>query len=503
MIQERIQQAIENEDYMQAAVLRSSIDPDWFCNEILRMPNDPWQSHGMEVIADLKRLEYGLPTKYNHKGKNRISIVAYHGPGKTHFMGKAGHWWNFIQKGRIPCTAPKLDQLKTRLWPEMRKITSNAIPLYRDLIKIDRTMIRWCGDEDWCMIAESASQPENLAGYHDEHLLFLVEEASGVDEIMWPVIEGALSTPGAVLVIIGNPTKTTGEFWASHNKRGTKELYYQIAITPEDSPRISKDWVDGMIRKYGIHSPIVKCRVLGQFVDMEEGQLLDPNWLEAVRLETEKEEDGSIPTLVISGDIADGGIDESVYHVAKHYHSYKIGIKQVRKSYTSETAVIDAADDLEQLFIDYEGDKGRDYFVIDSLGVGAGTAQELIRRGYRVIKYKGGQQSDQPKMWRNRRVQSYMVLRDQTRDQIYWFAPDFCDDDDWEDFLAQACSIKYKDSGDKLEDLMTKNDMKAKGLKSPDMTDSWAMQFATSTPINNSQFEIETFGELESHVRQS
>jgi len=499
-VQALINEALKEEDYMAAAVYRSMVDPDWFASEIINMPNDKWQSELMNAIADIHRAQFNIPTLYNHNLLNRFSIAAFHGPGKTHVMAKIAHWWNFIHKGRIACTAPKLEQLKTRLWPEMRKQRMSAMPFYKGIMSIDRTMIRWFGDEDWCMIAESAAQPDNLAGHHDDHMLFLVDEASGVDEIMWPAIEGALSTHGAVLVIIGNPIRTTGEFWASHNKRGTKEAYYQIKIKPEDSPRISKQWVKDMVRKYGRNSPIVKCRVFGEFIDMEEGQLLNPNWIEKQRLLEARDEDGSIPKLRISADIADGGIDETIFHAGLHYESYVVSIKQIRKSYNTETAVIDAADDLEVMFEGLGGRKDQDEFVVDSLGVGAGTAQELIKRGYLVVKYKGGEQSSQPKRWRCKRVQSYMVSRDAVRDGLHFFGHNFCEDDDWEDFLAQCCSVKQKYSSDRIEDLMTKKEMKAEGIKSPDMADAWVMQYATKAAVGAQTIEIDTFGDMGSYA---
>jgi hypothetical protein len=127
--------------------------------------------------------------------------------------------------------------------------------------------------------------------------------------------------------------------------------------------------------------------------------------------------------------------------------------------------------------------KGSDDFVPDSLGVGSGCAGHLILKQHSVVRYQGGASSDDPKRWRCRRVQSYLCLRDAFRDKrIRISRSAFDSDEDYEDFIAQTCSIEYARSDDRVEDIFTKQAMKRKGIKSPDMTDSLAMQYATQHP---------------------
>ena len=464
-------------------VRQATLDPNWFCDTILRCPNDPWQAEMMDAIADLDRIRLGIEPIYNPDALNRFTIAAFHGPGKTHIIAKLMHWWNFTRKGRIAVTAPKEKQLTTRVWPEFRKILGKAIDEYRALIKVDKTSITWCGDVDWTALAESAASPENLAGLHDEWLLYLVEEASGVAEEMFPAIEGALASEGAVLVMIGNPTRTSGEFHASHCKRGTMELYYRKKIQHHEAPRIPQKWIDDMIAKYGKDSPVVQVRVFGNFVDTEENQLLALEWLQRA-IDREFIEDGSIPTFRVSVDVADGGLDSSVVVVSFNYESFRYFRKQSIFNYPSSVAPIRTAesaaliyDALQEEFPDLEGD-----LVVDSIGVGAGTAGWLIEKGYPVISYKGGASSDDSEQWRNRRTQSHLCYRNDLRDDRIIIADDYCDPDDWDDFLAQCVSIKTKPGDERVEDLETKEHMKARGVKSPDMPEAKIMAYATDTP---------------------
>jgi hypothetical protein len=95
----------------------------------------------------------------------------------------------------------------------------------------------------------------------------------------------------------------------------------------------------------------------------------------------------------------------------------------------------------------------------------------------------GGSKSDNSDEWRCRRVQSYMVLRDNYRNGLIVYADDYLNEDEWDDHDAQMCSIKRKPGMEKVEDLLTKKEMIDKGIISPDRADSEAMQFATQSPI--------------------
>jgi hypothetical protein len=472
-----VEQTHEKKAKLEEMVLTAILEPNLFCETILNSPNDPWQAELFDAVADLDRARLGEPTRYNHELLTRFTVRAFHGPGKTHFAAKLMHWFNFTRKARIPCTAPKKASLTGRTWPEFRKILTKANAEYRRLIKVSPEKIVWFGDPDWAAVVESASTPENLAGFHDENLLFIVEEASGVDENMFPVIEGALSTGNCILFMIGNPTRTKGEFYNSHNKSGTKELYYKKHIQLHEAPRISKKWVEGMVKKYGKNSPIVKVRVFGEFVDAEENQLLHQAWIDDAF--NREMDDGSIPKLRLSIDVADGGIDESIITVGKMYQSYVEVLKVKRFSFEAKTAQTELRKAAIRMFEAYGGDMSEDDFVVDSIGVGAGLTSELISLGYNVVRFKGGEKSDDPSRWRNQRVQIYFMLKEAYHDGLICYEENAVDEEDKDDYLAQLISIKTKPGIEKLEDLETKQELKAQGIKSPDMADSTAMLYAS------------------------
>ena len=475
-------------------VERIRTEPVWFMEEVLNIKGkgwdlDIWHKELFEAIADVYRHKNNIPTVINHDGKSMFTIRAMHGPGKTFSAAAIMHWFNAAFRGRIICTAPKEKQLATRLWPAFRKINGRAGKKYSEPIKVDALKITWFGDEDWCAIGETASQPENLAGYHDDYMLFLVDEASGVNEAMYPVIEGAISSGIIViLVLIGNPTKNQGTFHASHCIPKVAKHYFQIHVALEKTTRVSMDWVQRMVDKYGRNSPVVKVRCYGEFADSDEAQLIPYAWLTDA-IGREGIGDGMHPRLRVTVDVADGGANFTVVSAGLWFGDTHLHIlKQHQRSFPSSESPILAGQAAHNMYKEFGGNPANgDDIVVDSLGVGAGTAGYLMTLGVPVITYKGGESSDDPKQWRNRRTQSYIMLRDLHRDKKISYAEDFLEeqdgvDGDLDDFTAQMCSVRTLPGTERVEELETKKAMMARGIASPDRADGCALMCATQTP---------------------
>lgn len=502
------------------AQTRARTDPVWFAKNILNLralPGEPtlrtnpdltwemdeWQIELLEAAADVYRKLIGLPTVINHDGKPYITVRAPHGPGKTFGAAMLMHWFGFCFPGLIPCTAPKLDQLKSRLWREFRKISARAFTGYSAIAKVDATKITWGnrftrddgteGGFEWYAIAETANAPENLAGFHDQHIMFIIDEASGVPEELYPVVFSALSTGYLrILLMIGNPTRIIGTFADSHLKQDVSKDFYKLHISLDKTKRVKRDWVAQMERQYGRDSPIVKVRCYGDFADAGDFQLIPLQWIVDARnreFNTERG-DGSFPRLRVSVDVADGGLDETVVTIARHYDSFVHVLRVERYNFEQHLSPILAAKKALELYVAWGGNPNQgDDIVVDSMGVGAGTAGWLLDNpmpdGRRVpmIPYRGGEASDNIQRWRNRRVQSYLVLRDALREGRIVLADDLLPDRmGWSDFEAQLCSIRVKPGTERVEDLISKEDMRREGIKSPDIADSLAMQFMTRAP---------------------
>jgi hypothetical protein len=376
-----------------------------------------------------------------------------------------------------------MDQLRTRLWLELRKVRDAAVPDYQKLVDIQATTMKFLGADDWLAFAQTASKAENLAGIHGDYILVFVDEATGVTEALWPTIFGAVSTGKiVVLVMISNPTQNTGTFFESWARESVAKNFHHVAITLDKAPRVDRTWVQGMADKYGEKSPIFKIRCLGEFADAGENQLIPLQWILDAITDGPVDGDGSHPKLVVSIDVADGGLDETVVTVMRHYQSLEVLLAVKRFSFPASEAPILSADAAERMFEAWGGRKQVDSLVVDAMGVGAGTAGTLIQRGHKVVRHMGGVKSANPERWRNRRVQGYISLRDSLREKRLRILSSAFEHKDREDFLAQLCSIQRDPNTDRVEDLVTKEAMRRDGIKSPDIADSLAMQYSTLTP---------------------
>ena len=105
--------------------------------------------------------------------------------------------------------------------------------------------------------------PEALQGYHSPNMLFVVDEASGPDDIIFEVARGAMSTKGAKQVLAGNPTRPDGYFYKSHQSEAWTRFHVPCHASTQSDPSYIKE----MAEEYGKDSPIYAVRVMGEFPD--------------------------------------------------------------------------------------------------------------------------------------------------------------------------------------------------------------------------------------------
>lgn len=236
-----------NAQLVARALLRYQDDPAAFVREILHAEPDPIQ---LEILEEIAR---GQP----------IAVKSGHGVGKTAVAAWVILWFLVTNPlARVPVTAPTMHQLDDILWPEVAKWLHGTI--LEGTLEWTKTRLSVRGfEETWFATPRTASKPENLQGFHARHLLFVVDEASGMAQEIMDVIEGALTTDGARLLMLGNPTQTSGTFHAAFHR--DRALFRTFTFSSADSPRVSPSYVERMARKYGRESDVFRVRVLGEF----------------------------------------------------------------------------------------------------------------------------------------------------------------------------------------------------------------------------------------------
>lgn len=414
-----------------------------------------------------------------------------HGIGKSAFMAQLILWaMSTFPECRGVVTANTDTQLRTKTWPELVKW--HGLSINRHWFNVTATRISHVAKPDtWRIdaIPWSEHNTEAFAGLHNEakRIFIGMDEASGIADPVWETTEGALTDEGTEIIWIawGNPTRASGRFRQCWTR--FREFWSVRNVDSRDVEGTNKDRIERWRRIYGEVSQFFKIRVKGEFAEADVHQLISLSWIAAARERSQfAKPDGSLPKIRISVDVADGGEDDTVVTIARHYQSFLHVLRQKKFSFEPSVSPILTAQAVERIWTEWGCTRANgDDVVVDALGVGAGTAGHLMLSELKipVIQYKGGEASSNPLMWRNRRVQSHLCMRNAFRDGTIVLAADMLDDDEqWQEFEEQTCSVKSKPGTEKLEDLVTKEEMKRDGIKSPDHTESLAMQYATQAP---------------------
>ena len=221
-------------------------DPLIFFREVTRFQPDDWQVKAARAIAEGRRL----------------AVRSGQGVGKTAFEANVVLWFlACFPYPRVVCTAPTRQQLNDVLWAEIAKWMESS-QILGLLLNWTKTRVYMRGYEKrWFAVARTATKPENMQGFHEDNMLFVVDEASGVADPILEAVLGTLSGPNNKLLYCGNPTKATGGFADAFGRDAA--TWYTMTVSSRDSPRTNKDNIAALEAKYGANSNVVRVRVDG------------------------------------------------------------------------------------------------------------------------------------------------------------------------------------------------------------------------------------------------
>lgn len=343
----------------EAAFKKYQKSPYLFVKELVR---PPMITHQQELV--LKSLE-----KSRH-----IAVKSGHGVGKSALSAWITLWFMLTHPMcKVAITAPTQHQLEDVLWSELKKWTNSCDLLY-DLFDIRKTKMvvkdpRY--EEIWFAVPISVRKPESLQGFHADSLLFIMDEASGIPDNVFEPIEGALTSSGCYSVMFGNPTKVSGTFYDAFNKHAKQ--YKTFTFSSEESPLVSKEYVQRMRDKFGYDSDVYRVRVLGEFPS---GSLNSVISIESIESAFNNEKYEEIPGEVSFGvDVARYGDDETVVAIVNG--NVVVDIARYRNLDS-----VEIAEELERLYYIYTPSKIK----IELSGVGAGVFDLIKRKNIKCKK---------------------------------------------------------------------------------------------------------------------
>lgn len=289
------------------AILYYADHPVEFVEDIIGAAPDPEQARILRSVA----------------ANPMTTVRSGHGVGKSTVEAWVVIWFMTTRPfPKVPCTAPTQHQLFDILWAEVSKWLRNNPALSRELVWTKEKVYMRGYPEEWFAVARTASKPDALQGFHADDLLFIIDEASGVADSIFEPVLGALSTPGARLLMCGNPTQLSGFFYDSHNKN--RASYSTFHIDGRKSQRVPKEFVDRIIRMYGEDSDVFRVRVSGDF-PLQEDDIFIPISLVEKSIHTEFTPRKQPLAVHIGCDVARFGDDKTVigYKVDEQVTLYK------------------------------------------------------------------------------------------------------------------------------------------------------------------------------------
>lgn len=276
------------------SILFYANEPVYFVEDIIRAKPDVNQQ---DILMSLR--DYPM-----------TSVRSGHGIGKSAVESWAVLWFLCTRPfPKIPCTAPTQHQLFDILWSEISKWMRHNPAFKNDLVWTQEKIYMKQYPEEWFAVARTSTNPEALQGFHAEHVLYIIDEASGVSDKVFEPVLGAMTGEDAKLLMMGNPTRLTGFFYDSHHRN--RAQYSAMHVDGRNSTHVSKKFVQQIIDMFGEDSDVFRVRVAGQFPKSTPDSLIAIEWCEAAaRL-------GLLPEgerIDIGIDVARYGDDDSVLY---------------------------------------------------------------------------------------------------------------------------------------------------------------------------------------------
>lgn len=337
-------------------------NPVLFSREVLLFEPDKWQRETLMYLVE----------------NPKVAIKSGQGVGKTSMEAVALLWFlTCFPYPRIVATAPTKQQLHDVLWSEVAKWQERS-PLLKEILKRTKTYIYMMGHEKrWFATARTATKPENMQGFHEDNMLFIIDEASGVADPIMEAILGTLSGGNNKLLMCGNPTRTSGTFYDAFHSSGW--MYKCCTVSSEDSSRTNKDNIKSLIERFGYDSNVVRVRVRGLFPKQENDIFIALELIEdSIKLEisvVEEDEKEHTPTRIDIGvDVARFGNDDTVIATKTDMVIPDLLVRHGQNTMQTAGDIVRIYREFVEFYPKYDD---YIYVKIDDTGVGGGVTDRL------------------------------------------------------------------------------------------------------------------------------
>ena len=430
----------------------------WFVENVLKVKEiEVWQREELMALD---------------AGATKVSIRSGHGVGKTAFCSwLALHFLLFREDVKVIITSPGLNQLKDGLIPEVQKWI-NRLPKWmaEQLDITSERLTRKPNTKNNFISFRTARKenPEALAGVHASHVLIIVDEASGVDEVIYETGQGALSTTGSIAVLIGNPTKPYGFFYKTHTV--LRDLWRTRVVSCFDSSRVSKEYIASQARTYGVDSREYKVRVLGEFPDSGADSVVPREFVESAIDREVSPIEGSRLWGVDPGRGGDptGFIDRgpnSIYAIEElHYDDTMQVVGWVKLRWDATPSRLRPSE-----------------IFVDVIGLGAGVADRLAELGLPVVAVNVSEAASMSDRFFRMRSELWFMVREWFESKSVLLPSELMLH---KKLVEELCSTEMKPPRSDGKTLVeSKKETKSRGVASPNLADALCLTFANGGAV--------------------
>lgn len=443
-----------------AIIKRYADDPIGFMVEVLDVQEKHLWSKMIEVAESVRDHDY-------------VAVKAGRSLSKSYVFGRIALWFLYTHyPSTVITTAPSNIQVQDILWREIRDAHTQAkFPLGGKVLKTQLELAeKWFATGFATKADTITQQVTRLQGFHNEYVLILLDEAGGIDPLIWEAIDGLMSSESTVkLAVIGNPTTARGNFVDCFKDKKFKK----ITISAFDSPNYKegKEVIPGLAGqkyvkmitdKYGVHSNQYKSMITGEIPDEDVDSLIPVSWIEKAENRDEVDYYFKTDKRFLTWDVADGGDD---VHVIKAWeNTTEIDSIELRDKKIEEVEPY-----VWRLLRRIRGNS----IIVDADGVGriaVGLLESTADGGTTIIPFTGSDRNSvsEPGTFLNRRHEAHWKLRElfeQNRISISSIPEQ----------KEELASIKLVDNKKGFIAIEPKKDLKKRLGRSPDRADAIMM----------------------------
>ena len=427
---------------------------------------DKWQTKLLTHMRD--RLARG-------DGRDEViqaAIAAGHGVGKSGLVAWVILWAiSTYPDTRGVVTANTETQLRTKTWAELAKWYHLCI--FRVWFEHTATAIisKQPGhDKTWRIdaIPWSESNPEAFAGLHNQgkRILVIFDEASAIADKIWEVIEGAMTDKNTQIMWLafGNPTRAVGRFFDCFNR--FRHRGFTMHVDAREAAMGNQEQIKAWLEDYGEDSDFFKVRVRGVFPSTSEMQFISRAIVDEAIKRPIPYVHHTRCVAIMGVDVARFGTDKSVIRVrfAQDARSFKKRTYRGLDGFQLGAKVAEWYNELMGMGVE------KIVINVDSGGVGGSPCDWLRHNGYPVNEINFGSGATDSTRYKNLRAEMWGRMRE-------WLSQGGCIEDD-QDLITDLTGVEYAYTPTNQIILEKKEDLKKRGLASPDDADSLALTFA-------------------------